>query len=247
MSVGTRAELKKGFRRKYKRKLCSLKEKVYSKEFSRWALELVRNRGFCKGGPWVLWKPKELWMQTQRAALLNSTFLESREPCYILPPSSDEHHPGEGWSSPPHYTGDWPAVLALVRVVGAGLQLCRSGRELRAAHSGCSFCVREPEWLVSVPSEMHQYTLGRREGTFFRGLEHNGGNGDCNLGMDVHVSSYVPTAFEALGTFGYASLAKKVLFSTWSAKDTLGSRRISPFRIQKLARWCCVGWGSVLQ
>lgn len=31
------------------------------------------------------------------------------------------------------YTGDWPAVLALVLVVGAGLQLWRRGRELRAA------------------------------------------------------------------------------------------------------------------
>lgn len=56
--------------------------------------------------------------------------------------------------------------------------------------------------------------FGKEGGNIFQRVGVFGGNGDCNLGLDVPVSSYVPTAFEALGTFGYASLAKKVLFST---------------------------------
>lgn len=74
-------------------------------------------------------------------------------------------------------------------------------------------CERARMTGVCTPVNAPIY-FGKEGRNIFQRVGVYGGNGDCNLGMDVHVSSYVPTAFEALGTFGYASLAKKALFST---------------------------------
>lgn len=109
---------------------------------------------------------------------------------------------------PPRYTGDRPAVLALVRVVARGLQLQERGWELRAAPSSCGFCVRAR--MICICTQGNAPTcFGKEGGDIFQRVGVCGGNGDCNVGMDVDVSSYVPTTF---GTFGLCFLGKEATF-----------------------------------
>lgn len=71
--------------------------------------------------------------------------------------------------------------------------------------------------MICVCTQVNILTYFRKvEGTIFQGVgrlvEYMGENGDYNLGLDVDVSSYVPTTFGALGTFGLCFLGKEGAF-----------------------------------